>query len=153
MAAKCPSRRLVEDHWSAWISLRHLTGTYGTALAIAVLAGFFFADAFDTDDLFALSRIEDDDALRAATGDADAFDRTADQLAAIGHQHDSIAIFDRHGGDERAVTRSDRHGDNAFAAAPGDAIFVRGGALAIAIGGDGQNNLLLGRHFGIALGR
>ena len=46
----------------------------------------------------------------------------------------------------------DRHGDDAFAAAPGDPVFVGRGALAIAIGGNRQNDLFRRRHGGIALG-
>ena len=59
----------------------------------------------------------------ARPGDADARDRHADELAAVGHQHDLVAVLHRERSDERAVAGVDRHGDDAFAAAPGDAIF------------------------------
>jgi len=41
-------------------------------------------DAFDRDDALLLGGVEDDDALRGAAGDADAADRHANELAAIG---------------------------------------------------------------------
>ena len=78
---------------------------FASRRALAVLGRFVLADALDADDTFALGRIEDDDALRAAAGDADALDRAADHLAAIGDEHDFVAVLDRHGGDERPVAR------------------------------------------------
>ena len=36
-------------------------------------------------------------------GDADAVDRAADQLAAVGDQHDLVALLDRERGDQPAV--------------------------------------------------
>ena len=96
--------------------------------------------------------IEDDHALSAAPGNPNAIDRAADQLAAIGDEHDLVAILDRHGRDELAISLIDGHRDNAFAAASGDPVFVGRRPLAIAIRGDGQDDLLGGRHFRVTVG-
>src|SRR5690348_15228323 len=80
---------------------------------IAVLLGVL-AEALDRDDVLALGGAEERHALRAAAGDADVVDRHADDLAAIGDQHDLVAVLDREGGDELAVPLVDRHGDDAF---------------------------------------
>ena len=90
-------------------------------------------------------------ALRAAADDADVVDRHADDLAAVGDQHDLVAVLDREGGDQRAVPLVDRHGDDAFAAAPGDPVLVGRRALAVAVLRDGQDELLGGAHLGVAL--
>ena len=60
---------------------------------LAVLA--VLADVLDRDDVLVLGGVEHDDALGRAAGDADAFDRAADQLALVGHQHDLVAVLDR----------------------------------------------------------
>ena len=54
-----------------------------------------FADVLDRHHVFVVGGVEHDDALGRAAGDADALDRTADQLALVGHQHDLVAILDR----------------------------------------------------------
>src|SRR5215467_8565657 len=96
------------------------------------LLAVLFAQAFDRDDALAFGGVEHDYALRAAAGDADAVDRAADQLPAVGHQHDLVGFLDRERGDDAAVARGHRHGDDAFAAAPGGTVFIGGRALAIA---------------------
>ena len=78
-------------------------------------------------------------------------DGDADHLAAIGDEHDLVGLLDREGGDQRAVSLVDDHGDDAFAAAAGDAVFERRGPLAVAALGDGEHELLGGAHLRIAL--
>ena len=78
----------------------------------------------DRHDALVFGGVEHDHALRAAAGDTDAVDRAADELAAVGDKHDLVALLDGEGRDERAVARIHRHGDDAFAAASGGAVFV-----------------------------
>ena len=87
-----------------------------------------------------LSGIKDDDALRAAAGDADALDRTANHLATIGDQHDPVGFFDRHGGHELAVALVHGHRDDAFAAAPESCSNGAAGALAVTVSRGVQDN-------------
>src|ERR1700677_4285420 len=79
-------------------------------------------DAVDGDDVLLLGGVEYDHALRRAASDADAGDRHPDELPAVSHQHELVALFHRERDDQRAVARIDRHGDDAFAAAPGNAV-------------------------------
>ena len=88
------------------------------------------------------------------------FDRAADELAAVGHQHDLVGLLDRERGDQPAdLVRSsrallafpDRHRDDAFAAAAGDPVLVGRRALAVAALGNRQHELLGRRHLDIAL--
>src|SRR5262249_51273371 len=60
----------------------------------AVLVAFL-ADALDRDHLLVVGGVEHDHALRRPAGDADAFDPGADQLAAVGHQHQLVLLLDR----------------------------------------------------------
>src|SRR3954453_7830474 len=105
----------------------------------------------DRDHALIVSRIEHDDALRGAARDADALDPGADELSAVSHQHDLVAALDRKRGDELAGLARDRHRDDAFAAATGGAVLERGRALAHALLGDGEHELLGLRHLDIAL--
>src|SRR5260221_367509 len=91
----------------------------------------FFADALDRHHPFALGGVEHDHALRRAAGDADAVDRAADELALVGDEHDLIRVLDREGADDLAVLLADRHRNDAFAAAAGDAVLEGRGALAV----------------------
>ncbi len=70
----------------------------------------------------------------------------ADELPAVGHQHEPVALLHRERRHERAVAGVDRHGDNAFAAATGDAIFERRGPLAVAVLGYCKDDLFGGAH-------
>src|SRR5207237_1039554 len=70
-------------------ALRDLTGS----AILPVLA--FLGDAFDRDHALALRGREHDHTLRRAAGYADAVDRAADELAAIGDEHDLVAFLDR----------------------------------------------------------
>src|SRR5437016_6109139 len=82
----------------------------------------FLADALDRHHLLILVGVEHDHALGRAAGDADALDAGADELAAVGDQHDLVGVLDRERPDDAAGLGCDRHGDNAFAAAPGGAV-------------------------------
>ena len=82
-------------------------------------------------------------------------------LPCVGHQHDLVGLLDRERGDQLADLRlehelaalllPDVHGDDAFAAAAGDAVLVGRGALAVAALRQRQHELLGRRHFDIAL--
>src|SRR4029079_17334733 len=131
----------------ALVAERALARPIGTALAaqpaalaavaaVAVLP--VVADMLDRHHVFVFSRIEHDDALRRAAGDADVLDRAADQLALVGDQHDLVAVLHRERRHQLAVAVVDGHRDDAFAAAAGGAVFVGRGALAVAVDGDGE---------------
>src|SRR6476660_1844642 len=94
------------------------------------LVAALFAQALERHDLLVLGGIEHDHALRRAPGDADAGDRRADQLAAVGDQHDLVGLFHREGADDLAGLLGECHGDDAFAAAAGGAVLVGRRALA-----------------------
>src|SRR5690349_23225927 len=87
-------------------------------------------EPLDRDHALALGGVEHDHALGRAPRDADAVDRAADELAAVGHQHDLVGLLDRERRDDAAVARRDAHGDDAFAAAASGAVLVGRGALA-----------------------
>src|SRR5579871_1565067 len=84
----------------------------------------FLRQPLDRSNALAFGGREHDDALGRTAGDPDAVHRAADELAAVGNQHDLVAFLDRERGDETAVLLGDRHGDDAFAAAAGGAVFV-----------------------------
>src|SRR5215510_7184787 len=127
-----------------------------SALAAVLVA--FLADALDRDHPLALRGVEHDHTLGRAPGDPDAFDPRADELAAVGHQHELVSVLDRERRyqlagflPDRAVALAHIHGDDAFSAATGDAVFVGRRALAVAALGDREHELLGRRHFHIAL--
>src|SRR5262249_50996576 len=110
------------------------------------------------DHTLAFRGIEHDHALGRAAGDADPLDAGADQLAAIGDQHELVLVLDRERGDELAgflpdavVALAHVHGDDAFPAATSDAVFERRGALAVTAFGNREHELLGRRHFHVAL--
>ena len=72
--------------------------------------------------MLVIGRVEHDDALRRAAGLADAFDRAADKLSAIGDEHDLVGVLHRENGHQRPVAFVDGHRDDAFAAASGDPV-------------------------------
>src|SRR5215831_18207797 len=116
------------------------------------------AQPLHCDHAFAVGRVEHDHAPCLAALDADLGDAAADQLAAVGHQHELVGFLDRERrhqaadlGAERAVALAIVHGDNAFAAAAGGAVFERGGALAVAALRGGEHELLGRRKIHIAL--
>src|SRR5262249_664117 len=130
----------------------------GVTFPLAAVLVAFLANALNRDHPLAFRSVEHDHALGRAPGDADAFDARADELAAIGDQHELVPVLDRERGDQlarflpdRAVALAHIHGDDAFSAATGDAVFVRRRALAVAALGDREHELLGRRHFHIAL--
>src|SRR6202040_279429 len=123
----------------------------GAAASARSLLAVLFAQVFDRHHALAFRGVEYDHPLRAAAGDADAVDRAADQLPAVGHQHDLVGFLEREGGDDAAVAGGHRHGDDAFAAAPGGAVFVGRRALAVAALAYREHELLRRRHFHVAL--
>src|SRR5216684_8088383 len=132
----------------AWMIIAMLPNA-PAALRCAVFR--LFADALDRDDALALGGVEHDHPLRRAAGDADAVDRAADELALVGDEHDLVGVLDREGADDLAVLLADRHRDDAFAAAAGDAVLVGRGALAVAVFGQREDELLGRAHGGVAL--
>src|SRR5262245_20281345 len=129
-------------------ALHPATGSLLAVPVVAVLA-VLLGEPFDRHHPFALGGAEHDDALGAATGDADAVHRAADQLAAVGHQHDLVALLDRERGDDAAVALGHVHRDDAFAAAAGGAVLVGRAALAEAVLRDGEHELLGSRQVGV----
>src|SRR5262249_7497912 len=118
----------------------------------------FLADALDRHYALVVRGVEHDHPLRRAAGDADALDAGADQLAAIGDQHQLVAVLDRERGDQLAGLLADRavalahvHRHDAFAAAAGDPVLKGGRALAVAALRDGEHELLGCRHLHITL--
>src|SRR5262245_24365108 len=63
-------------------------------LSVAV-ALVLLAQALDRDHLLVLGGVEHDHPLRRAAGDADAVDARADELPAVRHQHDLVALLHR----------------------------------------------------------
>src|SRR5665213_3257090 len=122
------------------------------AVAVPVAVFGVFADMLDRDHMLVLGGVEHDHALGGAAGDPDALDRTADQLALVGHQHDLVAVLDRERCHQLAVAVIDRHRHDAFAAAAGGAVFIGRGALAVAVHRHRQHYLFLRRHLDIAFG-
>src|SRR5262245_55926987 len=124
------------------------------AVAVPVaIAGGLIAEARDGDDALAPLHLEQGHALGLAAGDADVVHRAADELAAVGHQHDLIAVGDGERRHHLAVALGDVHVGDALPAAAGNAILIGRTALAIAAGGDGEDELLLALQLGVALRR
>src|SRR5262245_28993947 len=132
-------------------------GEEGLELRAAVLLAFL-ADALDRHHALVVGRVEHDHALGRAPGDTDAFDAGADELSAVGDQHQLVAVLDRERGDQLAgllpdcaVTLAHVHRHDAFAAAAGDPIFVGRGPLAVSALRDREHELLGRRHFHVTL--
>src|SRR5450631_2192598 len=105
-----------------------------------------------------LGGVEHDHAAGLAALDADLGDAAADELAAVGDQDELVLLLYRERADQaadlgaqRAVALAVVHGDDAFAAAAGGAVFERRGALAVAALGNRQHELLRRRELHIAL--
>ena len=103
-------------------------------------------DLGDRDDMLVLGDAEDRHALGVAAHDADVADRGTDDLGLVGDQHQGLARGDREAGDDAAVALRCVDVGDALAAAIGAAIFVSAAALAVAVFGDGQEELLLLRE-------
>src|ERR1700686_4771427 len=124
---------------------------YSPLPAVPIAVFSVLADVLDRHHMLVLGGIEHDHALSRAAGNPDALDRTADQLALVGHQHDLVGVLDRERRHQLAVAAVHRHRHDALAAAPGGPVFERGRALAVAVFADGQHELLARRHLDIAL--
>ena len=93
------------------------------------------------------------DALGVAAGFADGRRVHADDFAVVADQHDFGSFVDLRDGDDFADTLGGLHVDHAFAAAVGEAVFVGGRALAVAVFGDGEDQRAFDGHvddFGLA---
>ncbi len=71
-----------------------------------------------------LGRFKDRDALRRATRNTDIVHGTANEFASVCHQHDLIFFFHGERTSQIAIALIDDHGDDAFTATPGDAVFI-----------------------------
>jgi hypothetical protein len=106
---------------------------------IALTAVFFiairFGYAFDRNDLFAVRRVEDRDALGGTSGNTDTVDRYANELSAVRNEQNLVACLDREQGDELADFVGLRRigSANALAATTGNAELVGRGTFAIAV--------------------
>src|SRR5512146_3309906 len=108
-------------------------------------------DASDTDDVLVLGDAEDGHALSIAAHDPDVADRGADHLALVGDEHELLAGMRREAGDDAAITLGRVDVRDALAASVGAAVLVSGRTLAVAVLGNGEDELFLLRHFGHAL--
>src|SRR5262245_58402363 len=123
------------------------------AIAVAVLGtAIVLADAHRRHHALALADIDDAYAAGGASRNANSIHRTADQGAAVGHQHDLVVA--EHG-ERRHDGAAPRHAHqlDALAAAAGHPILVGRGALAEARRGDGEHELLLALQLAEALVR
>src|SRR5476651_815905 len=114
----------------------------GTAVAAVATSLVILADADRGDHALALADIDDAYAARAASRDANAVDRAADQGAGVGDQHDLLALLDREGG-HALPALGEIHQLDTFAAAAGDTVLVSRRALAEARRGHGEHELFL----------
>src|SRR5262249_12277011 len=121
----------------------------GPAVPVAAIV---LADAHRRDHALALADIDDAHAAGGATGDANSVHRTADQRAAIGHQHDLVAVAHRESRHDLAASRQ-AHELDAFAAAAGHPVLIGRGALAEARRGDREHELFLALQLLEAFGR
>ena len=92
----------------------------------------------DGDDLVAVAHVHDPDALRVAPGLADLVRVDADDLAGGGGQHELVPVVDLPDADHLSVPLVGLDGDDALAAAPGLAVVVHVGDLAVSILGHRQ---------------
>src|SRR5882724_11055309 len=65
----------------------------------------------------------------------------ADDFAVVADQHDFAGFVDLRDGDDLADAFRRLHVDHAFATAVDQAVFVGGGAFAVAVLGDGKNQV------------
>src|SRR5471032_2119267 len=122
------------------------------AFAIAVAGGLVvFADSDGGNDALAFAYTDDANAARGAPRNADTVDRTADQRAAVGHQHDLVVLQHREGRHDLTAL-GEVHQLDALAAAAGDPVLVGRGALAETRRSHGQHELFLVPQRGEALG-
>ena len=114
------------------------------------LALFLLGDALHGDDLLGSVALplqaDEAHALRVAADGRDAVDRHADQLAAVGDQHQVVVVGDQAQADHLAVALGGLDGDDALAAAVLGRVVGRRRALAVAVLAHGeQRRRLLAR--------
>src|SRR6185437_12564701 len=114
---------------------------------------FRIFDALDGHDALILLDPENGHAAGAASLDAHACHRHADDLALIADQHQVVALFHRERSHDGVVLPAHVEGYDARTAASGDAIFVGTGALAETAFGDGEHELFARAQLRITLGR
>src|SRR5207237_9751299 len=122
------------------------------AIALRLAVPLFIAHLGEPrhrDDALALADTEDDDALGAAARDADIAHRAADHHAAVGHQHDLVVAADREDGDHGIAALPEQHVVDALPAASGDPVVVGGGADAVDLLGDAEDENLVRRNVSI----
>src|SRR5689334_21548141 len=107
------------------------------AIAVTVAIGVVLADPDRRDHALAFADVDDAHAARCPACDADSVDRTADQRATIGYQHDLVARTHREGGNHLPAV-GQAHQLDALAAATGDPILVGRAALSEAGRGGGE---------------
>src|SRR5205814_3941336 len=116
---------------------------FAISVAVAAAVRVVLADADRRDHALALADIDDAHAARRSSRDANSVDRTTDQRAAVGDQHDLVALAHRESRDDLAAV-GQAHQLDALAAAAGHAILVGRGPLAEAGRGRGKHELLSG---------
>src|SRR6185437_4130363 len=116
---------------------------------------FLFAllDLGDADDMLVFGDPEDRHALGVAAHDPDVAHRGADHLALVGDQHQRLALVRGEGRDDAAIALRRVDVGDALTAAVGSAIFIGRRALAVAVLGDREDELLPLRQLGDALRR
>src|SRR5207248_999416 len=97
----------------------------------------------DADDMLVLADTEDRHTLGVAAHDADVADRGANHLALVGDQHQRLALVRGEARDDATVALRGIDVGDALAAAVGAAILIGRRALAIAVLGEGEDELLL----------
>src|SRR5215510_14247638 len=112
------------------------------AIAVTVFAAIVLADSHGRHHPLTLADIDDAYAAGGAARNANSIHRTADQRAAVGHQHDLIVVEHRERRHDSS-TFGEAHQLHALTAAAGYTIFVGRGALAEARRGHGEHELLL----------
>ena len=83
--------------------------------------------------------VQQADALGGSSRLADEFGFDADDFAVLADQHDLGVFGDLRNAHDFAVALGGLYVDHAFAAAVGQAVFVGGGALAVSVFGDGED--------------
>src|SRR3546814_1143079 len=90
--------------------------------------------------------VEQAHARGTAADNTQAVEPHADELCLVGDEHQLMRPRRRETGDDRAVAADIVDVGDALATAAGPAIFISRRQLAIAIGGDGEEELLAPRH-------
>src|SRR5581483_7851579 len=104
----------------------------------------FQHDAVEADQAVALARTHHAHALGVAAEDLDLLGGDADQAAAVGDQHDVVAVVHLHRADQFAGLVRQGLSDHALAAAAAQREAVDRRALAVALAGHGEHIALAG---------